>query len=368
MPLPRRVSRVQRPREKRLPAALWARENVSEIDGKSIYPAPAGLLAALVLANVLGWVLAFALFGDRPAILGTASLAWVLGMRHAVDADHIAAIDNVVRKLVQDGKAAREAGLFFSLGHSTVVFMATFLVTVAAFEFGSDEGLVKSVGGGIGASVSAIFLLLIAGINLIIFIGLVRTLCATGSCGGHESKDFDLSEAGRGPRARLLGPVLRLVSKTWHMYPLGFLFGLGFDTATEIGLLSISAEQAARGLSPWSVLIFPALFAAAMTLVDTTDSVFMVVAYRWAAADPFRRAWYNLTFTGASVLVALLVGGIEALDLLGRRLGLDGGLWALAAMANESLTNLGIVVIAVFVLLWCASIGVYLMSFSERGS
>jgi len=327
------------------------------------------LIVALVLANVAVWMLAFALFRERPAVLATASLAWVLGLRHAVDADHIAAIDNVVRRLVHAGEPARQAGLYFSLGHSTVVFVATFLVTMAAVRLGGSGGLVEAIGSLIGAAVSALFLLLVAGMNLVILVGLCRTLRAMRATDRFERMDHDaVPGVGGGLLARLLGPAFRVVGKAWHMYPLGFLFGLGFDTATEIGLLSLSAEGAARGLSPWSVLIFPALFTAAMSLIDTADSVLMVGAYRWAIVDPLRRLRYNLTITGASVLIAIVVGGVEALNLLGKHLGVDGRLWAIVAAANENLANLGMAAVGAFVLIWGVSIGLYRTAFYEKRS
>ena len=173
----------------------------------------------------------------------------------------------------------------------------------------------------------------------------------------HESLDLLLS--GRGFLARIFRPMFRVVTKSWHMYPLGFLFGLGFDTATEIGLLSISASEAAQGMSPWQTLVFPALFTAGMALVDTADSAMMVSAYGWAFVNPIRKLWYNLTITAASVVVALFIGGIEALGLLADRLGLEGGLWAVIANLNDSLANFGFVVIGVFVLAWIVSMLIY---------
>ncbi len=260
--------------------------------------------------------------------MATALLAWVFGLRHAVDADHIAAIDNVVRKLMQAGDTPRSVGLYFALGHSTVVVVATVLLCAGVVSFGGDS-LLKSIGALIGTSVSALFLLLIAVLNLVIFVGLWRTMREVRAHGTHDANKLDELLASRGFLARLLAPMFRLVTKPWHMYPLGFLFGLGFDTATEIGLLSISASEAANGVSLVDVLVFPALFAAGMALVDTADSALMVSAYRWAFVDPMRKLWYNLTITGASVAVALFIGGVEALGLIGRRLDLDGGIWTL---------------------------------------
>lgn len=316
------------------------------------------LFGGLAAANVAAWAWAFAVFADRPAIMATALLAWVFGLRHAVDADHIAAIDNVVRKLMHGGDTPRSAGLYFALGHSTVVVIATVLLAVSAVSFGGDS-LLKSIGGLIGTSVSAVFLLLIAALNLVIFVSLWRTMRAVRDSGVHDAEQLDALLAGRGFLARLLAPMFRMVTKPRHMYPLGFLFGLGFDTATEIGLLGISATEAARGMSLSHVLVFPALFAAGMALVDTADSALMVSAYRWAFVDPMRKLWYNLTITGASVAVALFIGGVEALGLIGEQLGLSGGLWTLVDHLNDSLASFGFAVIALFAIAWLVSFLVY---------
>jgi high-affinity nickel-transport protein len=329
-----------------------------------VEPGAAVLFGGLIFANVAAWTWAFALFSDRPSVMATALLAWVFGLRHAVDADHIAAIDNVVRKLMHAGDTPRSAGLWFALGHSTVVVIATILLTVSAVSLG-DDGLLKTIGSLIGTSVSAIFLLVIAILNLAIFVSLWRTLHAVRAHGAHDAVKLDALLAGRGFLARLLAPMFRMVTTSWHMYPLGFLFGLGFDTATEIGLLSISATEAARGASLVDVLVFPALFTAGMALVDTADSALMVSAYRWAFVDPLRKLWYNLTITGASVVVALFIGGVETLGLIGQRFGLDGAMWALVESLNASLANFGFAVIALFVIAWLVSIVAYRAAFGR---
>ncbi|WP_244646181.1 HoxN/HupN/NixA family nickel/cobalt transporter [Bradyrhizobium campsiandrae] len=326
-------------------------------------PGMVSLFGGLVAANVAAWAWAFEAFADRPAVMATALLAWVFGLRHAVDADHIAAIDNVVRKLMATGETPRSVGLYFALGHSTVVVVATMLLALGVVSLGGDS-LLKNIGSLIGTSVSALFLLLIAAINLVIFAGLWRTFRAAREQGVHDAAGLDALLAHRGFLVRLLGPMFRLVTRPWHMFPLGLLFGLGFDTATEIGLLSISATEAARGASLADILVFPALFASGMALVDTADSALMVSAYRWAFVDPMRKLWYNLTITGASVAVALFIGGIEALGLIADRLGLDGGVWALVDALNESLANVGFAVIALFVIAWLVSRLVYRRMFA----
>lgn len=322
------------------------------------------MFGGLVAANIAAWAWAFALFSGRPTVMATALLAWVFGLRHAVDADHIAAIDNVVRKLMQAGGTPRSVGLYFALGHSSVVVVATMLLAFGVVSLGGD-GLLKGIGSLIGTSVSALFLLLIAGINLAIFAGLWRTFRAARAQGVHDAAGLDALLANRGFLVRLLGPMFRLVTRPWHMFPLGLLFGLGFETATEIGLLGIAATETARGASLADILVFPALFASGMALVDTADSALMVSAYRWAFVDPMRKLWYNLTITGASVAVALFIGGIEALGLIADRLHLSGGVWVLVDALKESLANVGFAVIALFVIAWFVSVVLYRRMFVE---
>ena len=317
------------------------------------------LLAPLLLANVVAWVWAWLAFADHPTLLGTAMLAWVFGLRHAVDADHVAAIDNVVRKLMQRRRPAVSVGFFFSLGHSTVVVLAAVAVAASAAALQSRLDSVKAVGGVIGTTVSAAFLLAIGLANLVVLFGLWRSFRAVRRGAALHEEQLNALLAGRGLLARLFRPLFRAVSHSWHMYPIGFLFGLGFDTATEIGLLGISATEAARGMSPWQTLVFPALFTAGMALVDTADSTLMVGAYGWAFLNPVRKLWYNLTITAASVAVALLIGGIEALDLLAGQLGLEGGVWSVVASLNDDLANFGFVVIGIFVVAWAVSAAIY---------
>jgi nickel/cobalt transporter (NiCoT) family protein len=313
------------------------------------------LYVLLIGANVAAWVWAWRAFAGQPALLGTALLAWVFGLRHAVDADHIAAIDNVVRKLMQEGRRPIAVGFFFSLGHSTVVVLAslTIAATTAAMQDRLEAFKV------IGTSVSAAFLLLIALANLVILRGVWRSFRHVAHGGTLDTAASPVVLlAGGGLQARLCRPLFRSVTRSWHMYPLGFLFGLGFDTATEVGLLGIAAAQA-QGMSPWQTLVFPALFTAGMALVDTTDSALMVGAYGWAFVQPLRKLWYNLTITAASVLIALLIGGVEALGLLVDQLGLEGGLWSAVSFLNDDLTNFGFAVVGIFLLAWGVSAIVY---------
>ena len=300
------------------------------------------------------WGWAWALFADRQALLGTALLAYVFGIRHAVDADHIAAIDNVVRKLMQEDKRPVSAGFFFALGHSSIVILACIGIALTASAL--HGGSFRAIGSEIGTAVSAVFLLGIGLINILILKDVWRSFRRARS-GEHSSSEVDA--LGGGLFSRLCGPLFRAISRSWHMYPLGAVFGLGFDTATEVGLLSISAAELAQGLSLASVLVFPALFTAGMALVDTTDSVLMGEAYGWAFVHPVRKLWYNLTITAASVAVALFIGGIEAAGLIADKFQLSGPVWRTAANLNADLANFGFVVIGVFVLSWVMSVAIY---------
>jgi high-affinity nickel-transport protein len=317
------------------------------------------LYAGLIAANAGAWAWAWTAFHARPTLLGIALLAWVFGLRHAVDADHIAAIDNVVRKLMQDGKRPLTVGLWFSLGHSTIVVLASLAIAATAAAMQDRLDTAKQVGGIVGTFVSAAFLFAIAIANLIILRAVWRSFLEVRRGGRLNEEALNLLLAGRGLLARLFRPLFRAITQTWHMYPLGFLFGLGFDTATEVGLLGISATQAAQGMSPWQAMVFPALFTAGMALVDTTDSVLMVGAYGWAFINPLRKLWYNLTITAASVLVAVLIGGIEALGLIGDRLALSGPFWRAIGWLNDGIGNLGFAVVGIFILCWAVSAIVY---------
>jgi high-affinity nickel-transport protein len=314
--------------------------------------------AILLAGNAMAWLGAWILFSDRPTLLGAAVLAYVLGLRHAVDADHIAAIDNVVRKLVQDGQKPVSAGFFFSLGHSTVVMLAVLAIAMTASAMHDQFGMFMSIGGVIGKTISATLLLSIGCANLIVLGQIWRTF-QRARVEPLTLRVADMVGPAGGFLARLCGPVLRAVSKTWHMYPLGFLFGLSFDTATEVSLLGISAAQSGDGQSLWSILIFPALFAASMTLVDTTDGVLMMRAYGWALVNPVRKLWYNFTMTFASIAVASLVGGIQIVGLLVDHAGLDGALWRGIAGLGSDLTTFGFVIVGVFVATWSLSALVY---------
>jgi len=319
------------------------------------------LFAPLAAANVAAWAWALVAFRHYPLLLGTALLAYGLGLRHAVDADHIAAIDNVTRKLMQAGQRPIASGFFFSLGHSTVVVLASLAIAATATALGANLGALRDVGGMIGTGVSALFLLLIAAMNLAILGSVYRAFHRVKNGGPCVEEDLDVLLAGGGVLARVFRPLFGIVRRSWHMYPLGLLFGLGFDTATEIGLLGISAAEAARGMPVWSIMVFPALFTAAMSLVDTADSMLMVGAYGWAFTKPMRKLYYNLTITFISVVVALLVGAIEALGIVARRAGLHGAFWDGVTALNQNFGALGALIVAVFIVAWGVSALVYRM-------
>jgi high-affinity nickel-transport protein len=318
-----------------------------------------GIYSLLLTVNLAVWVWAFVAFHAHPVLLGTALLAYGFGLRHAVDADHIAAIDNVTRKLMQEGKRPVTVGFFFALGHSTVVILAAAGVALAATALSTHFTQFQNVGGIVSTLVSALFLFVIAFANIIILRSVWRTYRHVRNGGRYIEEDFDILLNSRGVLARLFRPLFRLVTKGWHMFPLGFLFGLGFDTATEVALLGISATQAAKGVSVWSIMVFPALFAAGMSLIDTTDGVLMLGAYNWAFVKPIRKLYYNLTITLVSVIVAVLIGGIEALGLLSDQLGLSGWFWTGIGALNDNFNNLGFLIIGVFIAAWVGSLIVY---------
>jgi high-affinity nickel-transport protein len=315
--------------------------------------------AVLIAANLAAWTWALIAFIDQPVLIGTAFLAYMFGLRHAFDADHIAAIDNVVRKLMQDGKSPYSVGFFFSLGHSTIVVLASIVIAATAAAMQGKLDTLHNIGGVVGTSVSALFLLVIGIANLFILGGVWSAFGRARRGEKIIDEDFDTLLAGRGLLARIFRPVFRAVSRSWHMYPIGFLFGLGFDTATEIGLLGISATQAAQGMSFWTILVFPAMFTAGMSLMDTTDSVLMTGAYGWAFVNPVRKLWYNLTITAASVVVALFIGGVEVFGLIGDKLGLEGRFWSVIGGLNDNLAKFGFAVVGIFIASWIVSTVIY---------
>jgi len=318
-----------------------------------------GVYSLLIVANIAAWLCALYIFRAHPVMLGTAFLAYSFGLRHAVDADHIAAIDNVTRKLMQNGERPVTVGFWFALGHSAVVILAALAIAVTTTALETRLDALKDVGGIIGTSVSTLFLFAVAAMNIVILVSVWRTFRHVRRGGAFADQDFDILLNSRGLLARLFRPMFRLVSRSWHMLPLGFLFGLGFDTATEVALLGISATQAGQGVSIWSIMVFPALFAAGMSLIDTTDGVLMLGAYNWAFVKPIRKLYYNLVITSVSVIVALMIGGIEGLGLIGDQLGLKGWFWDAIGTLNDNFNGLGFAIIGVFMFAWIGSVIFY---------
>ncbi|MBV8484855.1 MAG: HoxN/HupN/NixA family nickel/cobalt transporter [Verrucomicrobia bacterium] len=324
------------------------------------------IYTGLILANIGAWIWPALVFSEKPLLLGTALLAYSFGLRHAVDADHIAAIDNVTRKLMQDGQRPVTVGFYFSLGHSTIVVVASLVVYAAASMLLQRQlDTVREIGSIVGTSISASFLLAIALINLVILRGVWRTFQEARRNGGCHNENPE-TLLGSGFLGRLFRPLFRMLAHPWQMYPVGLLFGLGFDTATEVAILGISAAAAAKGLSMQAMAVFPVLFTAGMTLVDTTDGILMTGAYGWAFVKPVRKLYYNLTITFVSVVIALFIGGIEAIGLLKDQLKLTGGVWDLVGNLNDNFGTLGFVIIGIFVVCWIGSVVIYRIKGFDR--
>ena len=323
-----------------------------------------GVLAVL---NLGSWLCALLLFRGTPVSLALMLMIYGLGLRHAVDADHIAAIDNVTRKLMQQDQRPLAVGFFFALGHSSVVLIVTLLVAHAARMLGHLQSF-RELGETIGVSVSAVFLFAIAVMNILVFRSVYRSYRCLRAGGSPLAADFGTALNTGGFLSRLFRPLFDLVSRSWHMFPVGFLFGLGFDTATEVAVFSVSVAEAARGLSLWAVLLFPTLFAAGMSLVDTTDGVMMLGAYQWAFVKPLRKLCYNMTITLLSVVIAVLVGAIEALGLIGHRLGLSGTVWSTIATLNTNFMDLGFFIIGLVLLAWGVSYLLYKAAMLDQDS
>jgi high-affinity nickel-transport protein len=315
--------------------------------------------AAVVSANLGAWLVAWLMLGGNTVLMGSAVLAYSLGLRHAVDADHIAAIDNATRKLMHDGKRPVTVGLWFSLGHSTIVVLLSLMLVLTATGIRQQLSHLAVVGATVGVVSSCLVLLVLAAMNAYVLAGLVRTFRAIRKGQARVDGDSQLSLLPVGPLGRVASRLFRLISASWHLYPLGVLFGLGFDTATEIGLLGLSAASAVQGLGLWTIMIFPALFTAGMSLIDTADSILMLNVYSWSFVRPMRKLYYNLTVTAISVAVALLVGTMEALALLQAHMGLSGPFWGMVAMVGRNFGLLGYAVVLLFAASWIVSIAIY---------
>ena len=321
----------------------------------------AGLFGSVAVLHLLGWGIMLLLVAPRyPVMLGLGGLAYTFGLRHAFDADHISAIDNTTRKLLQEGRKPLGVGFFFSLGHSTVVFLIAVALGIATqfvqTNIVNGSGQLKSVGGLIGTGVSGAFLLLIGILNLIILldiIGLFRRMKA----GNYDRHELEHELVAGGLLTRLFGRLFKLITQSWQMYFVGFLFGLGFDTASEISLLAISAGAAAQHLPLYALISLPLIFAAGMSLMDTADGAFMSRAYSWAFSNPVRRVFYNLTMTGLSVFVALFVGLIEVTQILGKALNFQGGFWDTVNGLDFGI--IGAIIVAAFIVSWSGAFVIY---------
>ncbi len=328
-----------------------------------------GAMSAVVVGlHVVGFGLLFVLVVPAHLSMGSAGAftagvgltAYTLGLRHALDADHIAAIDNTTRKLMAEGDRPLGVGLFFALGHATVVFVLALLlglgVRAIAGPVTDESSTLHTVTSVLGPSVSGTFLLLIAAVNLSVLVGIVRAFRA-GRRGALTAEEVARHATVGGPMSRLLRRVTRSVTRSWHMYPLGVLFGLGFDTATEVALLFLAGGAAGAGLPWYAVLTLPVLFAAGMTLLDTIDGSFMNFAYGWAFSKPVRKVFYNITITGLSVAVALVIGTIELGGLIASQLSLSGSFWTWFETININL--LGFVIVAMFVATWVIALAIW---------
>lgn len=319
-----------------------------------------GMYIGLLGYNIAAWLLAFVLFRLNTGLLALAFAAYTLGMRHAFDPDHISAIDNVTRKLMQEKKRPVAVGFFFSLGHSTIVVALTIIIAITAAALTNFDAL-KNIGGIVGTLVSSLFLMVIAAINLVILLDIYKTFREVKNGGIYDDVSLNDSLDKRGLMGRFFRPLLTITKKSWNMYPIGLLFGLGFDTATEVGLLAIAAETAGQGVPIWAILIFPALFTAGMTLMDTTDSILMLGAYGWAFVKPVRKLYYNLNITLISVIIALVIGGLEALGLIAQELNLGGPFWDQVNFLSggQAFNTLGFFIVGLFLLSWLVSSIIY---------
>ncbi|HZA74469.1 MAG TPA: HoxN/HupN/NixA family nickel/cobalt transporter [Propionibacteriaceae bacterium] len=325
-----------------------------------------GMFAFIALLHVLGWGTLVGIVAPRQYAIGDSGVlgvavglvAYTLGMRHAFDADHIAAIDNTTRKLMAERHRPMSVGFWFSLGHSTIVFVLVALIALGVRALAgqvADEGsILQRVTGVFGVAVSGIFLMVIGILNLVVLIGIIAVFRRMRR-GEYDEAALERQLNNRGFLNRILSGVTKAVRRPWHMYPVGVLFGLGFDTATEIGLLVLAGGAAAFSLPWYAILTLPILFAAGMSLLDTLDGVFMNVAYGWAFAKPVRKVYYNITVTSLSVAVALGIGGIELISILVGKAGIESG--PLAAIAAVDLTYVGYGIVAFFVLAWLVSLG-----------
>ncbi|MDP9240278.1 MAG: HoxN/HupN/NixA family nickel/cobalt transporter [Actinomycetota bacterium] len=327
-----------------------------------------GMAAFILLLHVVGWGVLIGIVapahydvgGGQVFGIGLGLTAYILGMRHAFDADHIAAIDNTTRKLMAEGKRPTSVGFWFSLGHSSVVFglclLVSFGIRALSGQVGNNSSVLQQTTGLIGTGVSGVFLYLIGIINLVVLVGILRVFGQMRR-GSYDEAELEKQLNNRGFMNRLLSGITKAVRKPWHMYPTGLLFGLGFDTATEVGLLLLAGGAAAYALPWYAILTLPILFAAGMSLLDTIDGCFMNFAYGWAFSKPVRKVYYNITITGLSVAVALIIGTVELVSILTDKLGIDSG--PLAFIGGLNLNVVGYAIVGLFVLTWVVALAIW---------
>ncbi len=299
--------------------------------------------------HIIGLLILFLNARQYPQLLGFSFLAYTFGLRHAFDADHIAAIDNTVRKMVQQKENPLGVGFFFSLGHSTVVFIMALLTALSMGWVEKNVPQLKEIGSVIGTSISGGFLVLIGLFNFYIWLEVYQVFSKLRR-GEYNPENLDKFLVNGGFLFRFFGPLYRIINKSWHVYPLGFLFGLGFDTASEVALLAISANAVTQSMPFMLILCLPILFTAGMSLMDTADGVFMTTAYNWAFSTPLRKIYYNLSVTGLSIVAALFIGLIELAQILTPKLGLKGGIWEW--IQNLDFSGIGYLLVGLFVLAW----------------
>jgi high-affinity nickel-transport protein len=321
----------------------------------------AGFFGGVGLLHIAGWGLLFVAAAGQPTILALGGLAYTFGLRHAFDADHISAIDNTTRKLLQDGRKPVGVGFFFSLGHSTVVFVVAVALGLAVKWIVDgvvgDGGHLRTIGGEVSTMVSGGFLVLIGLLNLLVLVDIIRVYRRL-KAGGYDDDSLELDLTAGGVMSRIFGRLFRVIRHSWQMYPIGFLFGLGFDTASEVAILAISAGAAAKGLPFLAIIALPLIFAAGMSLMDTADGAFMAKAYSWAFTSPIRKVFYNLTMTSLSVFVALFVGVVELLQVLIQAYGWKGGVFG-AIAGFDLVGRAGYFIVGAFVVAWAAALVIY---------
>jgi high-affinity nickel-transport protein len=312
--------------------------------------------AAIAGLHLVGWGLFLYYSGRYRPLVGLGLTAYLFGLRHAFDADHIAAIDNTTRKLLQQEKRPMGVGFFFSLGHSTVVFALVAGLALATRAADTRIPAFQAYGGSVGAGVSGMFLWIIGILNLIVLVDIIRIFREMRG-GEYDRERLENRLIERGMMSRFFGRFFGLIDSSWQMYPLGILFGLGFDTATEVGLLALAAGVATHSVPPLAILSLPLLFAAGMSLMDTLDGAFMTRAYGWAFSNPVRKVYYNITITSLSIVVALAIGTVELLQVLSTRLALSGGFWDW--LNNLDFETLGYAVVGLFVVMWAMSVSIW---------